>query len=80
MHESDDEFAEDFGATPPDEAELEAMLEEARRTGNDRLRVLHRTLKYVAGGLLERVESEHPGPSDAQIKLARFIVRGQKDS
>jgi hypothetical protein len=84
MSESEEEeFFHDFGARPLTDAELDALLANARNTGDATLRQLVkqlRTLRWAADALLRRVESTEATDvpdSDPQMKLIRFLVRGQ---
>ena len=81
MDTTDEEWAEDFGATPPSDAEVDEMIARARARGDIPLRQTlkyHLALRYISEQLLRSVENrETLAPTDALMKLSRFIVRGE---
>ena len=81
MDISDEEWAEDFGASPPSDVQIDEMIVRARATGDVPLRQAlkyHLALRYVSEQLLRSAEKrEILEPSDALIKLSRFIIRGE---
>ena len=74
------EFDEDFGWAPPEGAELDRLLDDARRAGNVPLRRLikhHKALRSIAASLLEIVEAQKSAPDDLLV-VARHMIRGSK--
>jgi hypothetical protein len=80
MMETDQEFAEDFGRPVRSDEELEQLLEQARQRGDQELRLVIKepqTLRWMSKQLLERVEASEPGAADEQLKMAKFLIRGE---
>ena len=75
LETSDDDFYENFGASPPADSEIEEMIARARDTGDVPLRralKYHLALRHVAATLLERVEE-----SDSFLNICKLIIRGE---
>jgi len=80
--ESEQEFFEDFGASPLADSAVTALLERARLAGDVDLRRLAKEVqmwRHVAPLLLDRlVPAGAPvDESDPLLKLARFMIRGE---
>jgi hypothetical protein len=80
--ESEEEFFEDFGATRLADSAVQALLVRARASGDVDLRRLAKEVRVwrrIAPTLLDRIAPRGSpiDDSDALLKLARFIIRGE---
>jgi hypothetical protein len=78
-----DEWVEEFCGPRADDATIQALLEEARASGSSELRRVIKELqmwRWLAPQLLDRVvpAGARADESDQFLKLARFLVRGER--
>ena len=76
-----DEFLADFGSRPASEQDLDNLLGRARQSEDAVLRLAVkelRTLRWLGRMLLERVEQQPVAADDHVVRLARFLLRGDK--
>lgn len=78
---TEEEFFQDFGASRLDDAAVNSLLVRARATHDVELRRLVKEVqmwRFLAPHLLDRVvpRGAHMDESDAVLKWARFVVRG----
>ena len=77
---TEEEFLEDFGRPGYTDEELEELLNGARSSGDADLRLVikqFQALRWICRQVLARLEEHEPRANDTQVRLAKFLVRGE---